>query len=152
MTTSRIATPPRTRFGVAIETMVVSLYERAESGLLAAHFPDHVINTLRRPTLNVCMDLDPKEWRLAHDVLTSLLSNQFGQELRDNPTIVQRAPILQSDVSMRLPAKIGDYAGFYSSKSHATNVDTMFCCPDSSLALSSLHMVTADQCSPRTAL
>lgn len=37
-----------------------------------------------------------------------------------------RALTLQSDATMHLPARIGDYTDFYSSIHHATNVGIMF--------------------------
>lgn len=37
-----------------------------------------------------------------------------------------RAFVTQSDATMHLPAKIGDYTDFYSSIHHATNVGIMF--------------------------
>lgn len=46
--------------------------------------------------------------------------------LRDNEELRQKALVPQSEVTMLLPARIGDYTDFYSSREHATNVGTMF--------------------------
>lgn len=46
----------------------------------------------------------------------------------------------QEHVSMHLPAKIGDYTDFYSSKQHATNVGTMFRGAQNALPPNWLHM------------
>jgi len=43
-------------------------------------------------------------------------------------------------VSMHLPAKIGDYTDFYSSKEHATNVGTIFRGPDNALNPNWVHL------------
>ena len=41
---------------------------------------------------------------------------------------------------MHLPAKIGDYTDFYSSREHATNVGTMFRGIDNALQPNWLHL------------
>jgi fumarylacetoacetase len=43
-------------------------------------------------------------------------------------------------VSMHLPANIGDYTDFYSSKEHATNVGTMFRGPENALMPNWVHL------------
>lgn len=43
-------------------------------------------------------------------------------------------------VTMHLPAKIGDYTDFYSSREHATNVGTMFRGKDNALQPNWLHL------------
>jgi len=45
-----------------------------------------------------------------------------------------------ADVQMHLPATIGDYTDFYSSREHATNVGTMFRGPDNALQPNWLHL------------
>jgi fumarylacetoacetase len=45
-----------------------------------------------------------------------------------------------SDVSMHLPASIGDYTDFYSSREHATNVGIMFRGKDNALQPNWLHL------------
>ena len=41
--------------------------------------------------------------------------------------------VLQTDATMHLPIRVGDYTDFYSSKEHATNVGKMFRDPDNAL-------------------
>ncbi|MGB1971684.1 MAG: fumarylacetoacetase [Flavobacteriaceae bacterium] len=41
--------------------------------------------------------------------------------------------VLQTDATMHLPVRVGDYTDFYSSKEHATNVGKMFRDPDNAL-------------------
>ncbi len=42
-------------------------------------------------------------------------------------------PAVQADVTMRLPAAIGDYTDFYASRCHAANVGAMFRGPANAL-------------------
>ena len=48
-----------------------------------------------------------------------------------------------AEVSMLLPADIGDYTDFYSSREHASNVGTMFRGPDKALLPNWLHLPVA---------
>src|SRR6185437_8590304 len=48
-----------------------------------------------------------------------------------------------NEVSMLLPADIGDYTDFYSSREHASNVGTMFRGPDKALQPNWLHLPVA---------
>jgi fumarylacetoacetase len=60
--------------------------------------------------------------------------------LRDNTDLRKRALIPASEVTMHLPAEIGDYTDFYSSREHATNVGTMFRGPENALMPNWLHL------------
>lgn len=44
------------------------------------------------------------------------------------PFLQARALVPMAQVRMHLPARIGDYTDFYSSREHATNVGVMFRC------------------------
>ena len=89
------------------------------------------------------MSLGPKAWSEARKRIQDLLSidNQTIQQDSDlrkkyvgcySVSILaimwsfSRCLILQSDATMHLPAKIGDYTDFYSSIIHASNVGEMF--------------------------
>ena len=54
-----------------------------------------------------------------------------------------RVLVPMSEVSLLLPADIGDYTDFYSSREHATNVGTMFRGPDKALQPNWLHLPVA---------
>ena len=54
---------------------------------------------------------------------------------RDNIDLRKRAFYSQSQIEMHVPAHIGDYTDFYSSRQHATNVGTMFRDPNNALLL-----------------
>ena len=58
----------------------------------------------------------------------------ISQELR------KRAIVPMENVFMHLPAQIGDYTDFYSSREHATNVGTMFRGKDNALQPNWLHL------------
>jgi fumarylacetoacetase len=45
-----------------------------------------------------------------------------------------------NEIKMHIPAKIGDYTDFYSSKEHATNVGIMFRGKDNALQPNWLHL------------
>jgi fumarylacetoacetase len=53
--------------------------------------------------------------------------------LRDNVALRERVFHRQRDVTMQLPARIGDYTDFYSSYHHAHNVGTMLRGPENAL-------------------
>jgi fumarylacetoacetase len=60
--------------------------------------------------------------------------------LRDNKELRSRAFVAQRDVQMLLPAQIGDYTDFYSSREHATNVGVMFRGKENALMPNWLHL------------
>ncbi|MBN3306187.1 FAAA Fumarylacetoacetase, partial [Amia calva] len=71
------------------------------------------------------MALGPAAWQEARRVLQKLLSANEAT-LRDDVSLRSRAFVHQSLAEMHLPAEIGDYTDFYSSRDHATNVGIMF--------------------------
>uniref|UniRef100_A0A8D3BXB5 Fumarylacetoacetase n=1 Tax=Scophthalmus maximus TaxID=52904 RepID=A0A8D3BXB5_SCOMX len=78
-----------------------------------------------QPTLNAFMALGYEAWREARRTLQVLLSANEST-LRDDVSLRSRAFVHQCAATMHLPADIGDYTDFYSSRDHATNVGTMF--------------------------
>ncbi|XP_076012002.1 fumarylacetoacetase [Genypterus blacodes] len=114
---------PRHRIGVAIGDQIVdlsvikTLFQGPE---LSEH--QHVFD---QPSLNAFMALGYKAWKEARRTLQGLLSvNQ--NTLKDDVSLRSRAFVNQSEATMHLPAEIGDYTDFYSSRDHAINVGTMF--------------------------
>ena len=67
------------------------------------------------------MALGRPYWREARTTLQSLISGSDGR-LASNSTLKSQALIPLSEVKYHMPAQIGDYTDFYSSKEHATNV------------------------------
>eukprot|EP01098_Paradermamoeba_levis_P004291 TRINITY_DN1847_c0_g1_i1.p1 TRINITY_DN1847_c0_g1~~TRINITY_DN1847_c0_g1_i1.p1 ORF type:complete len:466 (-),score=154.53 TRINITY_DN1847_c0_g1_i1:89-1351(-) len=107
--------------GVAIGDQVLDLSVLATQNFFSAE----VSAAFGQPTLNQFMSLGRKHWVEARKVLLSLLSSSTPT-LRDNAELRGKSFVPQAEVEMLLPAVIGDYTDFYSSKEHATNVGIMF--------------------------
>ena len=74
--------------------------------------------------LNGLLALGTKYWTALRAQLSELLRD--GSSAARTPGLADRILARASDVSMRLPAAIGDYTDFYASMYHATNVGAMF--------------------------
>jgi fumarylacetoacetase len=128
----------RPRIGVAIGDAVLDLSVLAERGLLSGRALEDG-DAFRQPTLNAFMALGRPAWREARARLTQFL--RVGDStIRDNGSLRQAALHPMASVEMLLPATIGDYTDFYSSREHATNVGTMFRGPDNALQENWLHL------------
>ncbi len=129
------------RVGVALGDFVVDLSVLEEAGL----FEDRDIRVEKpfsRASLNHFMSLGRDVWRAARATLQYLLDADTP-DLRDDGKLRSRAFYRLDDVEMLLPASIGDYTDFYSSREHATNVGTMFRGPDNALQPNWLHLPVA---------
>jgi len=126
------------RIGVAIGDAVLDLSVLVDRGLLNGRKLGSG-DALRQPTLNAFMALGPTAWREARGRLTQLLGAD-EPTLRDDAAVRKAAFYPQARVEMLLPAKIGDYTDFYSSREHATNVGVMFRGPDNALQPNWLHL------------
>lgn len=71
------------------------------------------------------MALGRPAWKEARAAIQKLLSKD-DTTLQGDAALRAKALIPIADVTMSMPAKIGDYTDFYSSKEHATNLGTMF--------------------------
>ncbi len=133
--TSAEASP---RIGVAIGEAVLDLKVLADHGLLSGR---HLGNgaVFLESTLNALMALGHQGWQEARRRVTELLRSD-EPTIRDNPILRKTALHPMSAVEMLLPATIGDYTDFYSSREHATNVGTMFRGPDNALQENWLHL------------
>ncbi len=76
-------------------------------------------------TLNSFMSLGHSAWSETRLRLKELLSADCPL-IKDNKELREVALVERSKCKMHLPANIGDYTDFYSSRQHATNVGTMF--------------------------
>ncbi|XP_028986146.1 fumarylacetoacetase isoform X3 [Betta splendens] len=114
---------PKHRIGVAIGDQILDLSE------IKSFFQGPVMSrcqdVFNQPTLNAFMALGYEAWREARRTLQVLLSTKEST-LRDDVSLQSRAFVHHSAATMHLPADIGDYTDFYSSKDHATNVGVMF--------------------------
>jgi len=126
------------RVGVAIGDEVLDLGVLEEEGLfadatLAGSAP------FRQPSLNQFMSLGRAAWTAARKRISHLL-RENTPTLRDNDALRQRALHPRASVTMQLPASVGDYTDFYSSKEHATNIGTMFRGKENALKPNWLHL------------
>jgi len=96
-------------------------------------------HVFQETTLNALMSLGRSCWVEARTRLQQLLSKDEPL-LRDDTTLREKCLIPLDKVSMHLPARIGDYTDFYSSRDHATNVGTMFRGKENSLMPNWLHI------------
>src|SRR6266851_8029922 len=127
--------------GVAIGDFVLDLTLLEEQNLLAVP----AVRSKRvfsESTLNAFMALGRAAWSEARATISRLLQIDEAT-LRDNTPLRNRALVPMSDVVMLLPAEIGDYTDFYSSREHAHNVGTMLRGPDKALMPNWLHLPVA---------
>jgi len=85
------------------------------------------------------MSLGSPAWRTTRAAISKLLSKD-DPTLRDNKLLAQHLLVSQAEVEMLLPAEIGDYTDFYSSREHATNVGIMFRGKENALLPNWLHL------------
>lgn len=90
-------------------------------------------------SLNRFMSLGTAAWSEVRARLRTLLSADAG-ELRDDAELRAKLLIDRGSIEMLLPAVIGDYTDFYSSREHATNVGTMFRGKENALQPNWLHL------------
>lgn len=81
-------------------------------------------------------------WREVRARIQQLLGAE-EPTLRDNAQTLARVLAPIAEVEMLLPADIGDFTDFYSSREHATNVGTMFRGADKALQPNWLHLPVA---------
>lgn len=112
------AESPRARCGVRIGDLVLDLAALEEVGLLATRCFD-------QPALNAFMAAGRGVWMATRQRLQWLL-DAATPDLRDDSALLARALLPVDRVTMHLPAQVGDYSDFYSSRYHAENVGCMF--------------------------
>jgi len=122
--------------GVAIGNQILDLTAASSAGLF-----DGVVDKelFQQSTLNNFMGAGRAVWTAARKRITELLSKD-NATIRDSAELKEKVMVSQDSVKMVLPAKIGDYTDFYSSREHATNVGTMFRGKDNALMPNWLHL------------
>jgi fumarylacetoacetase len=119
------------RAGVAIGDLVLDLAVLEEAGYFRAlNFGEPGV--FARESLNAFLALGRPTWRKTREILQHLLAAETAT-LRDDEALRARAFHQQREVTLQLPARIGDYTDFYSSYHHAFNVGTMFRGPENAL-------------------
>lgn len=117
------------RAGVAIGSSILDLSVLEELGRFREVTNERIFST---DSLNGFMALGRPAWRQVREILQDLLSAENGT-LRDDTALRSRAFHKQKEVTMQLPARVGDYTDFYSSYHHAHNVGTMLRGPENAL-------------------
>ncbi|XP_032088534.1 fumarylacetoacetase [Thamnophis elegans] len=128
---------PRHRIGVAIGDQVLDL--SSVKHLFDGPVLSKQHHVFEQSTLNAFMALGWEAWTEARSWLQKILSDK-EPTLRDNAELRKRAFISQASAIMHLPAEIGDYTDFYSSRQHATNVGVMFRGKENALMPNWLHL------------
>ncbi len=129
------------RVGVAIGKQVLDLAVLEAQGLFEGERLS-AKNVFAQGSLNPFMALGRPAWQEARRTLQTLLSAD-NPTLRNNPDLRQRALLPIQDVQLHLPAEIGDYTDFYSSREHATNVGVLFRGKENALLPNWLHLPVA---------
>jgi fumarylacetoacetase len=121
----------KARIGVAIGDLVLDLSILEDLGhFRAPEFQDR--QPFAKDSLNEFLALGRSAWRKAREIIHHLLAANTPT-LRDDVDLRGRVFHRQSDVTLQLPARIGDYTDFYSSYHHAHNVGTMLRGPENAL-------------------
>jgi fumarylacetoacetase len=110
------------RAGVAIGDRVLDVGACVREGVLPE---TSATRACGEPALNTLMSLPGSQLATLRRAISDVLRGDTNSGLRASrieARILHRA----ADVTMRLPAAIGDYTDFYSSVFHATNVGSMF--------------------------
>ncbi|MEY2488580.1 MAG: fumarylacetoacetase [Verrucomicrobiota bacterium] len=119
------------RVGVAIGEFVLDLSVLEELGhFRIPEFQDRRV--FSEGALNAFLALGRPAWSKAREAIQHLLAADRGT-LRDDEALRGRVFHAQKNVTMQLPARIGDYTDFYSSYHHAHNVGTMLRGPENAL-------------------
>ena len=121
--------------GVAIGTFILDLAELSGARLLDG-------DCFQQPTLNDLMARGSDVWRSVRGRVSQLLRHD-EPVLRDDAPLRQRALVPMAEAEMLLPATIGDYTDFYSSREHATNVGIMLRGPQNALMPNWVHLPVA---------
>lgn len=115
---------------VRIGEFVLDLRVLEHRGFFSSVFGDE--HVLCKWSLNKFMGRGRSAWRAVRAILTDLLRHD-NPTLRDDRALRDEALVPIDQIEMCLPAEIGDYTDFYSSKDHATNVGIMLRGKDNAL-------------------
>jgi len=113
----------RKRIGVAIGDQILDLSKIKH--LFNGPFVKNKQDIFEEHSLNKIMSLGSAVWDEIRSTIKLLLSENCTT-LKDDADLRKIAFTPINEATMHLPADIGDYTDFYSSKEHATNVGIMF--------------------------
>ncbi|CEM33884.1 unnamed protein product [Vitrella brassicaformis CCMP3155] len=123
---------PRPTIGVAIGDKILDMRVMAEKNLVPPYFADFYLNPF--------MMAGRQAWSEVRERLQQYLSDSHPSSLSHRPDVVKEAIVEQKDVTMHLPAVIGDYTDFYASKEHATNVGSIWRSKENPLLPNWVHL------------
>lgn len=121
------------RIGVAIGNQIIDLSEVLALGVFDGL--SITKSVLINPYLNDFIALGKKTTNEVRERLQSHLSDEKSP-LKSKASVF----VDQSEATMHLPVKVGDYTDFYSSIEHATNVGKMFRDPENALLPNWKHL------------
>jgi len=124
----------KARCGSAIGEYVIDLSELSKIGIL----PAETKGIFDKDSLNAFMGLNHTVWTKTREALIEYFRE--GSSTAKEQTTQTPILIPMKDVKMHLPAQIGDYTDFYSSRFHATNVGMMFRDKKNALKPNWLHL------------
>jgi fumarylacetoacetase len=127
--------------GVAIGDHLLDLTWLERHGILAGPIMS-AHRVFQDGALNPFLALGKRAWSEVRSAVSRLLRADTA-DLRDQPSIRDQALLPRAGIEMLLPATIGDYTDFYSSREHATNVGTMLRGADNALMPNWLHLPVA---------
>jgi len=117
------------RIGVALGDYVIDLAAMEEAG----HFIHVGSQLFARDSLNAFLALGRSAWKDVREILQALFDAEAPISYNAKADVRESFLHRQSEVSMQLPVKIGNYTDFYSSYHHAHNVGTMLRGPENAL-------------------
>ena len=126
------------RCGVAIGDSVLDLSSIAR--LLSNVDGLDAYRVFSRPALNEFMSCPRSVWTATRNRIIDLLTVGGCDSLRSDAELCKSAFHDRKSVQMHLPAEIGDYTDFYSSREHATRVGSMLRDPANALNPNWLHL------------
>jgi fumarylacetoacetase len=127
---------PTPRIGIAIGESILSLPNTEGVGFFSDLNFDK--KTLHAPVLNDFMAQGKPAWQALRERVQEILTVGF-----EDKKAVEKCLVSQSEATMHLPIRIGDYTDFYSSEEHATNVGKMFRDPANALLPNWKHLPVA---------
>ncbi len=130
------------RVGVAIGEWILDLSVADDAGLFEGT-PVAKRGLFDRPRLNEFMAQGATAWRAARRRIAEMLDAADPWALQRDAALRDRVMVRRGEADALLPAEIGDYTDFYSSRDHATNVGIMFRGRENALMPNWLHLPVA---------
>ena len=128
------------KVGIAIGDMILDITAARAKGVIGG-VADDAAGACAGDSLNEFMAMGGRHWSALRAAASKALRYDT-EEGEAAEAVADEILVVQADVAMRLPARIGDYTDFYSSIFHATNVGKMLR-PDNPLMPNYKHIPIA---------